>query len=56
MVNGSNLWEFAFYFIPQIFRLVRLFFESMSGITTTGATVITDLDGTSKKVFFYGEH
>ena len=30
------------------------FFESMSGITTTGSTVIDDLDGTAK-VFCCGE-
>ena len=29
------------------------FFESMSGITTTGATVITDLENTSKSILLW---
>ena len=36
------------------FTLSEAFFESMSGITTTGATIISDLDN-SPKVFCYGE-
>ena len=33
------------------FSLSEAFFESMSGITTTGATIITDLDNSPKSIF-----
>ncbi len=33
--------------------LVDAFFESMSGITTTGATIITDLDNASKSILIW---
>ena len=32
---------------------VDSFFESMSGITTTGATIITDLDSTPKSMLIW---
>ena len=38
----------------KTFSFSEAFFESMSGITTTGATIISDLDN-SPKVFFSGE-
>ena len=43
-----------FILSTQNFSFSDAFFESMSGITTTGATVISDLDN-SPKVFYYGE-
>ena len=36
------------------FTVSEAFFESMSGITTTGATIISDLDEVLK-VYYYGE-
>jgi len=42
-----------FILSPQEFSFSEAFFESMSGITTTGATVITDLDGTSKSILLW---
>ena len=42
-----------FILSPQDFSFSEAFFESMSGITTTGATVITDLDGTSKSILLW---
>jgi len=35
------------------FSLVDAFFESMSGITTTGSTIITDLDSTPKSILMW---
>ena len=43
-----------FILSPKDFTFSEAFFESMSGITTTGATIIDDLDN-SPKVFYYGE-
>ena len=40
-----------FILSPQEFTFSEAFFESMSGITTTGATVITDLDNSPKEYF-----
>ena len=45
--------------LPFLFSNLELsfsdsFFESMSGITTTGSTVISNLDN-APKVFCYGE-
>ena len=35
------------------FTLSEAFFESMSGITTTGATIISDLDGSPKSILLW---
>lgn len=43
-----------FYLGTTSLSLPDSFFESMSGLTTTGATVIQNLDNTSKS-FLYGE-
>ena len=43
-----------FLLSEQDFSFSEAFFESMSGITTTGATIISDLDN-SPKVSYYGE-
>ena len=43
-----------FVLSPKEFSFSEAFFESMSGITTTGSTIIQDLDNTPK-VFYYGE-
>ena len=42
-----------FLLSDQNFTLSDAFFESMSGITTTGATIISDLDGTPKSILLW---
>ena len=42
-----------FLLSPIPFSLSEAFFESMSGITTTGATVITNLDDTPKSILLW---
>ena len=39
-----------FLLSPIPFSVSEAFFESMSGITTTGATIITNLDSTPKRI------
>ena len=43
--------------LPFIYRqwiyFSEAFFESMSGITTTGATIITDLDNSPKSILLW---
>ena len=41
-----------FLLSPKEFTFSEAFFESMSGITTTGATIITDLDKSPKSIFY----
>ena len=42
-----------FLLSPISFSISEAFFESMSGITTTGATVITNLDNTPKSILLW---
>lgn len=42
-----------FYFCSYQISFVDAFFESMSGITTTGSTVLTDLDNISKGILIW---
>ena len=42
-----------FLFSPAKFSFSEAFFESMSGITTTGATIITDLDNSPKSILLW---
>ena len=42
-----------FLLSPVSFSISEAFFESMSGITTTGATVITNLDETPKSILLW---
>ncbi len=42
-----------FLFSPTEFSFSEAFFESMSGITTTGATIITDLDNSPKSILLW---
>ena len=42
-----------FLLSPIPFSISDAFFESMSGITTTGATVITNLDTTPKSILLW---
>ncbi len=42
-----------FLLSPEEFTLSDAFFESMSGITTTGATIISDLDNSPKSILMW---
>ncbi len=42
-----------FLLSPQNFSISEAFFESMSGITTTGATIISDLDKSPKSILLW---
>ena len=42
-----------FLLSPKEFTFSEAFFESMSGITTTGATIITDLDNSPKSILLW---
>ena len=42
-----------FLLSPINFSISEAFFESMSGITTTGATIITDLDNAPKSILIW---
>lgn len=42
-----------FYFSGQIPALVDCFFETVSGFTTTGATILTDIESLSKSLLFW---
>ena len=42
-----------FLLSPKEFSFSEAFFESMSGITTTGATIITDLDNSPKSILLW---
>jgi len=41
------------YTLDGVLSPVDAFFESMSGLTTTGATVLTDIEGTDKSILFW---
>ena len=51
MVGFISFWCVAFLFFG--FSFVDSLFESMSGITTTGATVFSGLDELDKSVLIY---
>ena len=44
---------FPFYLGSPSMSFINSFFESMSGLTTTGATIIRDLDSTSKSILLW---
>ena len=50
---GGNFWKLAFYIIRSNIFISDAFFESMSGITTTGATIISDLDNSPKSILLW---
>ena len=45
--------SFPFFFSELQLSLVDSFFESMSGVTTTGSTIITDLDNAPRSVLIW---
>jgi len=42
-----------FYFSPEFTNFTHAFFESVSGFTTTGSSVMTDIEGSSKSLLFW---
>ena len=49
----ATFGSLPFILSPQEFTFSEAFFESMSGITTTGATIITDLDNSPKSILLW---
>jgi len=44
---------FPFYLGPEVETFVDAFFESVSGFTTTGSSIITDIEAVSKGLLFW---
>ncbi len=49
----ATFGSLPFLLSPKEFTFSEAFFESMSGITTTGATIITDLDKSPKSILLW---
>ena len=49
----ASFGSLPFLLSSQDFSLSEAFFESMSGITTTGATIISDLDSSPKSILLW---
>ncbi len=49
----ASFGSLPFILSPKEFTFSDAFFESMSGITTTGATIISDLDKSPKSILFW---
>ena len=49
----SFLGSLPFYFSGEIPSLVDCFFETVSGFTTTGASILTDVEAMSKGLLFW---
>jgi len=52
-VAVASFGSLPFILSPQKFTIHEAFFESMSGITTTGATIISDLDNSPKSILLW---
>ena len=52
-VTVAIFGSLPFVLSNQTFSFSDAFFESMSGITTTGATIISDLDGSPKSILLW---
>ena len=52
-VSVAMFGSLPFILSPKEFTFSEAFFESMSGITTTGATVITNLDDTPRSILLW---
>ena len=52
-VMVATFGSLPFLLSSQDFSLSEAFFESMSGITTTGATIISDLEGSPKSILLW---
>ena len=49
----ATFGSLPFVLSPKEFTFSEAFFESMSGITTTGATIIDDLDNSPKSILLW---
>ena len=49
----ATFGSLPFLLSTQDFSFSEAFFESMSGITTTGATIISDLDNSPKSILLW---
>ncbi len=52
-ITVATFGSLPFILSTQNFSFSEAFFESMSGITTTGATIISDLDNTPKSILLW---
>ncbi len=52
-VSVAMFGSLPFILSPKEFTFSEAFFESMSGITTTGATIISDLDNSPKSILLW---
>lgn len=52
-LSWSLIGALPFYFSGEIPRYVDCFFETASGFTTTGATILTDIEAMSKGMLFW---
>ena len=52
-VSVALFGSIPFILSPMTFSFSEAFFESMSGITTTGATIITNLDTSPKSILIW---
>lgn len=53
LVAGACALPYLFSGEPQLRSPVDAYFESMSGVTTTGASVLTDIEGLSRSLAFW---
>jgi len=53
LVKYCNFWIFPFIFSTIELSITDAFFESMSGITTTGSTIISNLEFTPKGILLW---
>jgi len=52
-VAGCILGGLPYYFSPYVPSFTDSFFESMSGFTTTGATILTDIEGLPRSLLLW---
>lgn len=52
-VGAAALGAFPYYFSPYIETFADAFFESISGFTTTGATILTDIESLPRSLLLW---
>lgn len=52
-ISASIFSAFPFYLSEQIPSFIDAFFETISGFTTTGASILTNIEGLSKSMLFW---
>ena len=53
MVKYCNIWIFTLFFSSLDFSFTNAFFESLSGFTTTGSTIISNLNEMPKSILLW---